>query len=335
MTIWRYMAIDMGRAGREALASRRTGELAAESAAEVRASLRRIGLQVIDLKPLSRPRKMGLEAKADVSSFVLDFMTQRLFDGVLEGSVRSFRGHFRRRRCMERAELYDSLATMLESGVPLLEAVSTLAQNSGRKRSMRSMLLHVHEGLRSGDSLASAVSRHEGWFDPVEVAMIRAGQHGGTLPSVLRTLADRQERSSALAQKLTGALAYPAKGQGRGGIAHQHLAAWIAEVGRRRGHQAHTEWIVPGTNHPVDVVWQDGNSCEVFECVITAEANLASHIRACFVESSSVTSLTLVFLQKRIRDRIQRKLAGDASVQPYADRIRLEVVETFMKELWP
>jgi len=125
------------------------------------------------------------------------------------------------------------------------------------------------------------------------------------------------------------------KGQGRGGIAHQHVAAWIAEVGRRRGHQTHIEWIAPGTNHPVDVVWQHGSSCEVFECVITAETNLVSHIQACFVDSSAVTSLSLVFLQKRIRDRIQLTLAGAPAVQPYTDRIHFEVVETFMKALWP
>lgn len=218
MTIWRYMAIDMGSAGKGASASRRTGELAADSAAEVRASLRRIGLLVIDLKPLSRrprkygprPRKNGQPDEAGTSFGAMDFLFQRLLSPLADRLDRSLREHFRRRRSMERAELYDSLATMLESGVPLLEAVSTLAQNSGRRRSMRSMLLHVHEGLRSGDSLASAVSRHEAWFDTVETAMIRAGQHGGTLPNVLRTLADRQERSSALAQKLTGALAYPA-----------------------------------------------------------------------------------------------------------------------------
>ena len=196
MTVWRYTAVPLQR---QTQASARRGELAGESAAEVRASLRRIGLQVIDLRPLRRS--------------ATDLVTNNHFAWLraLHGSIRSsLEGYFRRRRRHERAELYDGLATMLDSGLPLLEAVDTIIGSTKRRRgAVRSMLVQVREQLRGGSSLAQAITPHRSWFDASEVAMIEAGQLSGTLASVLRTLAERHERSGELSNKLIGALAYP------------------------------------------------------------------------------------------------------------------------------
>ncbi|MEE9128655.1 MAG: type II secretion system F family protein [Phycisphaerales bacterium] len=195
MTVWRYTAVPLQRA---AQASARRGELAGESAAEVRASLRRIGLQVIDLRPLRR------NATDPVTQNQLAWLRE------LHGSIRSsIEGHVRGRR-HERAELYDALATMLDSGLPLLEAVDTIIGCTKRHRcAVRSMLVQVREQLRGGSSLAEAITAHRSWFDASEVAMIEAGQLSGTLTRVLRTLAERHERSGELSNKLIGALAYP------------------------------------------------------------------------------------------------------------------------------
>ena len=197
MTVWRYTAVPLER---QAQASTRRGELAAESAAEVRASLRRIGLQVIDLRPLRR------SATDPVNHNHLAWLRE------LHGSIRSsLEGYFRGRRRHERAELYDGLATMLDSGLPLLEAVDTIIGSTKRRRcAVRSMLVQVREQLRGGSSLAQATTAHRSWFDASEVAMIEAGQLSGTLARVLRTLAERHERSGELSNKLIGALAYPA-----------------------------------------------------------------------------------------------------------------------------
>ena len=191
MTVWRYTAVDLKGSDRV----RRRGELAGDTAAEVRASLRRIGLQVIDLKPLR-------------SSLLTTSFKFHLFTQLME----AFYQHLRKRRQLLRAELYDSLATMLESGVPLLESIETLARSANQNRGIRSMLLQVHQSLHSGDSsgsISSALIEHPGWFDQVEAAMVQAAQHSGTLPEVLRTLSNRQQRASALMRRLTGALTYP------------------------------------------------------------------------------------------------------------------------------
>lgn len=100
---------------------------------------------------------------------------------------------------------------MIRSGVPLLEAVETLALSRSRRgaASQRAMLAEMREGLRSGGSLAAAMRSQPGWFDPVEAAMVEAGQHGGTLPQVLQALSERHEEEGRLSNRLVGALLYP------------------------------------------------------------------------------------------------------------------------------
>ncbi len=196
MTVWQYTAIDPG--GEAGSRKRTRGELSGDSAADVRAQLRRIGLQVIDLRSVRR-------SHADRAA------NTRWRTSIIAPLGAAWRGHLRQRRRMERAELFDSLATMINSGLPLLGAVETILESStGRSRTRRSMLVQVRERLRGGGSLAAAMREHSAWFDAVEVAMIEAGQHGGTLPEVLLRLSQRHERAGGLQQKLLGALTYPA-----------------------------------------------------------------------------------------------------------------------------
>ena len=191
MTVWRYTAVPLD--GRGSTLSH--GELAGESAAEVRASLRRIGLQVIKLRSTSAVRLTGSPS-------------------IIRAAVTHLRGvadrHLRRRRASTRGDFYDSLATLLESGLPLLDALQTMSESHGRARTPRSHLLaDLRESVHAGSSLSDAVGRHAGWFDPPEVAMIAAAQQSGTLPGVLRRLSERQHRALELTHKLIAALTYP------------------------------------------------------------------------------------------------------------------------------
>lgn len=182
MTLWKYRAIPMDGS---APAVPVIGRLPGDTAADVRAALRRAGLQPLDLRPLRAPLALG---------------------GTMGDALNR---HLRARRRPIRAELFDGLATMLKSGLPLLEAVDALSR-SRRDGRARDMLLRLREALRSGRSLSESFVVEPAWFDPVEVAMVRAGEHGGTLADVLLTLADRHERSGQFTHQLLGALAYPA-----------------------------------------------------------------------------------------------------------------------------
>ena len=189
--LWRYTAIDMA-----APANLRRGELAGASAAEVRASLRRIGLQVTHLRPLGHRTRIKAPR-------------QLVF---VEALVQTWHKYLRSRRRSQRAEVYDSLSTMLLAGLPLLEAVQTLIDsNQGGKRAefASGVLVHIREQLRSGRSLGQAMREHPSWFDSMDVAIVEAGQHAGTLPGLLESMALRQEKANELGGKLIGALAYP------------------------------------------------------------------------------------------------------------------------------
>ncbi len=185
MELWRYTAV-RSEAG-QALAPRR-GELMAESAVEVRASLRRIGWQVVELRRARKPIAIPIHLR------------------------QAFNHHLRRRRRDQRAEIFEGLCSLLESGLPLVECLEVIGEErqrlSGRAR--RQMLVEWREAMRSGASPAQAMSNHPSWFDSIDCAMVESGQHGGMLPGVLKHMAEREVRVGQLGHQLVAALTYPA-----------------------------------------------------------------------------------------------------------------------------
>lgn len=122
---------------------------------------------------------------------------------------------------------------------------------------------------------------------------------------------------------------------GRGGITHTHHCQWIARVGESRSHLVHTEWPVPGTSHPADVAWNRDGSWRVFEVIVGCSENILSHIKACLVESDAVETVTIVTCQQKIRDQVRKNIESQLVMSPLLSRIHHEVIETYMKELWP
>ena len=207
MSVWRYQAVDLRDPSRP---TERRGEIAGESPAEVRAALRAVGLQVLDLREERslRPRP-AKEDRTDGRASVA--RSSGSSDDRAAGDGTAVDRWLRNRRVQERADAFDALATLLASGVPLIECVDTLvAAGESMPKHLRKTLVAMRETLRSGESLSVAMTPFRSWFDPAEVAMVEAAQLGGTLPSVLRELAERQERSARLGQRLVSALAYPA-----------------------------------------------------------------------------------------------------------------------------
>lgn len=100
------------------------------------------------------------------------------------------------------------LATLLQSGVPMLESLRALVEqvdNQALKRILSTVRADVNEGL----SLADAMQKHK-CFSSVYVNMVRAGETSGALELVLERLADFTEGQSRLRSKVIGALTYPA-----------------------------------------------------------------------------------------------------------------------------
>jgi type IV pilus assembly protein PilC len=99
-------------------------------------------------------------------------------------------------------------ATMINSGLPLLRALSILEQQTESKELAR-VIGVVRLDVEQGSSLSEALTKHPKAFPKLYVAMCKAGEAGGVLDSVLLRLADTLEREVTLRQKIKSAMAYP------------------------------------------------------------------------------------------------------------------------------
>jgi general secretion pathway protein F len=119
----------------------------------------------------------------------------------------NFKQYFERINVETIALATRQLATLLQSGVPMIESLRALVEqvdNEALKRVLSQVRADVNEGL----SLADAMAKHK-CFSNVYVNMVRAGESSGALELVLERLADFTEGQSRLQSKVMGALTYP------------------------------------------------------------------------------------------------------------------------------
>src|SRR5919108_6505524 len=99
-------------------------------------------------------------------------------------------------------------ATMVNSGLPILRALAILSDQTDNKELAR-ILGEARIDVEQGSSLSGALAKHEKVFNDLYVAMIRAGETGGTLDATLLRLADMIEREVTLRGKIKSAMTYP------------------------------------------------------------------------------------------------------------------------------
>ncbi|HVF75054.1 MAG TPA: type II secretion system F family protein [Acidimicrobiales bacterium] len=99
-------------------------------------------------------------------------------------------------------------ATMINSGLSLLRSLSILEEQTESK-ALKPILHEVRTDVEKGASLSQALARHPKAFNRLYVAMVRAGETGGVLDSVLLQLSDTIEKQVELKQKIKAALTYP------------------------------------------------------------------------------------------------------------------------------
>jgi type IV pilus assembly protein PilC len=99
-------------------------------------------------------------------------------------------------------------ATMINSGLSLLRALSILAEQTENK-ALAKVLAEVRGAVETGQSLSSAFARHPRVFPPLMINMVRAGEVGGFLDSVLLQVAANFESEVKLRGKIKSAMTYP------------------------------------------------------------------------------------------------------------------------------
>src|ERR1700720_2991463 len=99
-------------------------------------------------------------------------------------------------------------ATMINSGLSLLRSLNILAEQTESK-ALAEIVNQVRIDVEKGSSLSQAMSKHPKAFGRLYVSMVRAGEIGGALDSVLMRLADTIEKQVELRRKVKSAMTYP------------------------------------------------------------------------------------------------------------------------------
>ena len=100
-------------------------------------------------------------------------------------------------------------ATMINAGLPLVQALGILADQTENKI-LADVTRQVVYDVESGHTLADALRKHPKAFSDLFVNMVAAGEAGGILDTILIRLATFLEKSDALIRKVKGAMVYPA-----------------------------------------------------------------------------------------------------------------------------
>ena len=152
------------------------GEHAAKTANLVRAELRRQGITPTVVKPKPKPL---------------------------------FGGQGKRITPKEIAIFSRQMATMMKSGVPIVQALEIIG--GGQKNpKMKDLVNTIRTDIESGSSLSESLSKHPVQFDELYRNLVRAGESAGVLETVLDTVASYKENIEALKGKIKKALFYPA-----------------------------------------------------------------------------------------------------------------------------
>lgn len=100
------------------------------------------------------------------------------------------------------------MATMVDAGIPIIQTMEALEEQASNP-SMRKVLGTVKEDIRLGSSLSAAFAKHPKVFDNLFINMIKVGETGGVLTTVLERLSSYMEKTARLKRKVTGAMIYP------------------------------------------------------------------------------------------------------------------------------
>jgi type IV pilus assembly protein PilC len=151
------------------------GQLEAQSPEEVSAHLRKNRMMLVSVRQAPKAIKFGGPSKPKTRDIVI--------------FTRQF-------------------ATMINAGLPLVQSLTILAQQTENK-SLKETTKAVVYDVESGHTLADAFAKHPKAFSDLYVNMVAAGEAGGILDTILLRLATFLEKSDALIRKVKSAMIYP------------------------------------------------------------------------------------------------------------------------------
>jgi len=101
------------------------------------------------------------------------------------------------------------LAVMVDTGVPLAEALDAIVQQT-ENTTLREVLTKVAEDVEAGQPFSESLEKHPKYFNNMFVSLVRAGESSGNLGHMLTGVAEYLVESQETKRRVKGALAYPA-----------------------------------------------------------------------------------------------------------------------------
>lgn len=100
------------------------------------------------------------------------------------------------------------LASLLRSGVPILNALNIIREQSENPH-LKYILHSIHNEIKEGATFSSVLAKYPNIFSSLYIAMIRTGEDTGGLPEVLLRIADYRMKQEEMLSRFRMSLAYP------------------------------------------------------------------------------------------------------------------------------
>jgi type IV pilus assembly protein PilC len=156
----------------------RSGEIEAQDSASVEARLRQMGIEPTKVK--KKPRELHLKIPG--------------IGGVQQKDLLVFTRQF---------------SVMIDAGLPLVQALDIIGTQNDNP-AFRVVLMAVKSKVEAGSTFADALAEHPKVFDTLFVQLVRAGEIGGILDTILQRLGTYIEKNEKLQRRVKGAMVYPA-----------------------------------------------------------------------------------------------------------------------------
>ena len=155
--------------------------------------------------------KKGREVKGELRAAGEAYVNSMLRrQGLTPLSIKK-QGRFSRKKKITEKDimlLTRQLATMMRSGVPLLQSFDIVAKGH-HNPSVTRLLMDIKSDIESGTSMSGAFAKHPAYFDKLYCNLLEAGEAAGILEALLDRLAIYKEKSQALRSRIKSALFYP------------------------------------------------------------------------------------------------------------------------------
>jgi type IV pilus assembly protein PilC len=155
----------------------RSGEMEAADADAVRGRLAQMGIEPTKVRKKARELNLKLPGRGVSTKDILVFTRQ--------------------------------FSVMIDAGLPLVQALDIIGTQADNP-TFRKVLLTIKSKVEAGSTFADALGEHPAVFDELFVQLVRAGEIGGILDTILQRLGAYIEKNDKLVRRVKGAMVYPA-----------------------------------------------------------------------------------------------------------------------------